>query len=296
MSILVTGSTGKIGSKVVAQLAQRGMAVRALTRSPEKAQFPAGVVAVKGDLLDTDAMRAALEGVSTLFLLVPNDADELTQAINTLSLAREAGVKGIVYLSVTRSDQYADVPHFTAKYAVERMIEALQLPATILRPSYFMQNDVMLLGVLQGAGIYPSPVGEKGVSMVDVDDIAAAAVIELVRRERASGPLPRKLVELSGPEALTGPQIAQIWSDVLGREVRYGGGDLESFEKQMRAAAPAWKAYDMRAMFRRYQQDGAVASREQLDQLTELLGRPPRSYREFAQVTAQVRTSRPTSP
>ena len=286
MSILVTGSTGKIGSKVVAQLAQQGMAVRALTRSPEKAQFPAGVTAVKGDLLDTDAMRAALKGVSTLFLLVANDADELTQAVNTLSVAREAGVKGIVYLSVTRSDQYTDVPHFTAKYAVERMIEQLELPATILRPSYFIQNDAMLKGVLQGAGIYPSPVGEKGVSMVDIDDIAAAAVIELMRRERAAGPLPRKLVELAGPDALTGPQIARIWSEVLGREVRYGGGDLDAFEKQMRTLAPAWKAFDMRAMFRRYQQDGAVASREQLDQLTELLGRPPRSYREFAQAAA----------
>ena len=80
MSILVTGSTGKIGSKVVTQLVQQGFAVRALTRSPEKAQFPQGVTPVKGDLLDADAMRAALQGVSTLFLLVPNDADELTQA------------------------------------------------------------------------------------------------------------------------------------------------------------------------------------------------------------------------
>ena len=282
MSILVTGSTGKIGSKVVTQLAQQGLRVRALTRTPEKAHFPAGVTAVKGDLLDADAMRLALQGVSTLFLLVPNDADELTQAINTLSIAREAGVKGIVYLSVTRSDQYTDVPHFAAKHAVERMIEALDLPATILRPSYFIQNDVMLKAVLQGAGIYPAPVGEKGVSMVDIGDIADAAVIELIRRERAAGPLPRKIVELVGPDALTGPQLARIWADILGREVRYSGGDLDAFEKQMRAAAPAWKAYDMRAMFRRYQQDGAAASREQLEQLTALLGRPPRSYREFA--------------
>jgi uncharacterized protein YbjT (DUF2867 family) len=258
------------------------MEVRALTRTPEKARFPAGVTAVKGDLLDADAMRVALKGVSTLFLLVPNDADELTQAVNTLSLAREAGVKGIVYLSVTRSDEYTDVPHFTAKYAVERMIEALDLPATILRPSYFIQNDVMLKGALQGAGIYPSPIGSRGVSMVDIGDIADAAVIELVRRERAVGPLPRKMVELSGPDALTGPQVAQIWADILGREVRYGGSDLDAFEKQMRTVAPAWKAYDMRAMFRRYQQDGAVASTEQLRQLTELLGRAPRSYREFA--------------
>ena len=287
MSILVTGSTGKIGSQVVAQLAQQGTEVLALTRTPEKARFPAGVTAVKGDLLDTDAMRAALKGVSTLFLLVPNDADELTQAVNTLSLAREAGVKGIVYLSVTRSDEYTDVPHFTAKHAVERMIEALDLPATILRPSYFIQNDVGFKGALQGAGIYPSPVGVRGVSMVDIRDIADAAVIELLRRERASGPLPRKIVELSGPDALTGPRIAQIWADILGREVRYSGGDLDAFEKQMRAMAPGWKAYDMRAMFRRYQQDGAIASDDHVKQLTELLGRPPRSYRDFALETAR---------
>ena len=282
MSILVTGSTGKIGSRVVTQLAQQGVEVRALTRSPEKARFPAGVTAVKGDLLDADAMRAALKGVSALFLLVPNDADELTQALNTLSIAREAGVKGIVYLSVARSDTYTDVPHFAAKYAVERMIEALDLSATILRPSYFIQNDAMLKGALQGAGLYPSPVGETGVSMVDVGDIADAAVIELIRRERAPSPLPRVTVELSGPDALTGPKVAEIWSSILGREVRYGGGDLDAFEKQMRTVAPAWKAYDMRAMFRRYQQDGAVASREDLDKLTKLLGRPPRSYRDFA--------------
>ena len=288
MSILVTGSTGKIGSKVVTQLAQQGMKVRALTRTPEKAHFPEGVTPVKGDMLDADAMRVALKGASTLFLLVPNDADELTQALNTLSIAREAGVKGVVYLSVTRSDQYTDVPHFAAKYAVERMIEALDLPATILRPSYFIQNDVMLKGVLQGAGIYPAPVGERGVSMVDIGDIADAAVIEVIRRERAAGPLPRTIVELSGPDALTGPQIAQIWTGILGREVRYSGGDLEAFEKQMRTVAPAWKAYDMRAMFRRYQQDGAAASREQIDQLTALLGRPPRSYREFALETARA--------
>jgi len=114
MTILVTGSTGQIGSAVVARLAKSGAEIRALTRSPEKASFPAGVTAVKGDLLDTETMRAALAGVSTLFLLVANEPDELTQAINTLSLAREAGVKGVVYLSVVRSAEYTDVAHFTA--------------------------------------------------------------------------------------------------------------------------------------------------------------------------------------
>jgi uncharacterized protein YbjT (DUF2867 family) len=282
MSILVTGSTGRIGAQIVTQLAASGANVRALTRSPEKANFPAGVTAVRGDLLDADAMRLALAGVNTLFLLVSNAPDELTQAINTLGLAREAGVKGIVYLSVTRSAEYTDVSHFTAKHAVERMIEQMDLPATVLRPSYFIQNDATLKDPLTKAGFYVAPVGEKGVSMVDVRDIADAAVIELLRRDRAPVALPRVTYELSGPDALTGASLANIWSEVLGREVRYAGGDLDAFEKAIKTKAPAWLAYDLRAMMRRYQADGAVATPDDIARLTTLLGRAPRSYRDFA--------------
>lgn len=287
MSILVTGSTGRIGAQVAAQLAASGADVRALTRTPEKAVFPAGVTAFRGDLLDADAMRQALAGVKTLFLLVSNAPDELTQAINTLGLAREAGVTGIVYLSVTRSAEFTDVSHFTAKHAVERMIEQMNLPATILRPSYFFQNDTTLKDPLTKAGLYVSPVGDKGVSMVDVRDIADAAVIELLRRDRAPAALPREIYELSGPDALTGASLASLWADALGRDVRYAGGDLDAFEKAVKANAPAWLAYDLRAMMHRYQADGAVATRADLDRLTTLLGRPPRSYRDFARETAR---------
>ena len=287
MSILVTGSTGRIGAQVVAQLATSGASFRALTRTPEKAGFPAGVTAVRGDLLEADAMRLALAGVNTLFLLVSNAPDELTQAINTLGLAREAGVKGIVYLSVTRSAEYTDVSHFTAKHAVERMIEQMDLPATVLRPSYFFQNDATFKDPLVKAGLYVSPIGDKGVSMVDVRDIADAAVIELLRRDRAPVALPRATYELSGPDALTGDSLAKLWSDALGREVRYAGGDLDAFEKAVKTKAPAWLAYDLRAMMRRYQVDGAVATPTDIERLTTLLGRPPRSYRDFARETAR---------
>ncbi|RZL90760.1 MAG: NmrA/HSCARG family protein [Variovorax sp.] len=225
--------------------------------------------------------------VNTLFLLVSNAPDELTQAINTLGLAREAGVKGIVYLSVTRSAEYTDVSHFTAKHAVERMIEQMDLPATVLRPSYFFQNDATFKDPLVKAGLYVSPIGDKGVSMVDVRDIADAAVIELLRRDRAPVALPRATYELSGPDALTGDSLAKLWSDALGREVRYAGGDLDAFEKAVKTKAPAWLAYDLRAMMRRYQVDGAVATPTDIERLTTLLGRPPRSYRDFARETAR---------
>lgn len=286
MTILVTGATGRLGAQIIAGLVQRGADIRALTRDPAKARLPDGVTAVGGDLADIDAMRAALRGVSTLFLLVPNVADELTQAITALNLAREAGVRGIVYLSVFGGEAYSDVPHFTGKHAVERMIAALDLPATVLRPSYFMQNDLLQKAPLLGAGLYAAPVGSVGIAMVDTRDIAEAAVAELLRREASPGPLPRDAYDLVGPDNLTGPGLAALWSDVLGRAVRYAEGDLDTFETRLRSFAPGWLAYDLRVMMRRYQQDGAAAGPDAVSRLTALLGHAPRRYRDFAAESA----------
>lgn len=282
MTILVTGSTGNIGSQVVAQLAGKGTDVRALTRSPEKARFPEGVVPVKGDLSDVDAMRGALAGVGTLFLLAPNVPDELTQAMIALNLAREAGVRGVVYLSVFKGTEYTDVPHFTGKHTVERMIEQCGIPATILRPAYYIQNDLRQKNALLGAGMYSVPVGQKGISMVDTRDIAEVAAAALLRREQAGDALPHEIVELVGPDCLTGPALAELWTEVLGRPIRYAGDNLEMMEQKMKAFAPGWLAYDMRLMMNRYQQDGAAATPAELDRLATLLGHAPRSYRDFA--------------
>ncbi|QPF86208.1 NmrA/HSCARG family protein [Bradyrhizobium genosp. L] len=286
MAILVTGATGTIGMQVLNHLAGRGVEVRALTRSPGSVQLPSHVTAVRGDTADVESVRAALDGVSTLFLLVPNVADELTQAMLTLTAAREAGVKGIVYLSVFKGEAYADVPHFAGKHTVERMIEALDLPATILRPAYFIQNDLRLKDVLLKFSAYGMPIGAKGISMVDIRDIGEAAAVELVRRERAATPLGRETYALVGPDALTGESIAAIWSEALGRTIGYGGDDLAAMEQRLKAAAPAWLALDMRLMLGRYQTDGAVATADDLARLTQLLGHAPRAYRDFARDAA----------
>ena len=286
MAILITGSTGVIGSQVLAHLVGKGLEVRALTRSPEKARFPAGVTPVKGDLADIDSVRQALQGVSTLFLLAANAADELTQAMLTLAAAREAGVKGIVYLSVYRGEQYADVPHFIGKHTVERMIEQCDLPATVLRPAYFIQNDQRQKDALLKHGVYGMPIGHQGISMVDIRDIGEAAALELLRREQAKEPQPRETYELVGPEAIGAESVAAIWSEALGRPIRYGGDDLDQLEQRLRAFAPPWHAYDLRLMFRRYQTDGAAALDSEVERLETLLGHPPRSYRDFARAMA----------
>jgi uncharacterized protein YbjT (DUF2867 family) len=289
MSILVTGATGTIGSLVVQGLARQGAAVKALARTPGKTALAAGATEVVADLTDMASMRQALAGVRTLFLLNAVTPDEVTQALLTLSLAREAGIQRIVYLSVIHADQFTDVPHFTGKHTVERMIESLDLPATVLRPAYFMQNDRQVQSVIEGYGVYPMPIGSVGVAMVDTRDIADVAIAELLRRDRAEQALPRLTLDVVGPEAFTGESAAAVWSGVLGREIRYGGDDLQAFEAQLAGAAPSWMAYDMRLMMGRIQRHGMQPADGTVRQLEALLGRPLRRYeavvRELAGAT-----------
>ena len=287
MTILVTGATGNVGHNVVEQLAQRGAQVRALVRDPSKANFPAGVEVVRGDLLDVDSLRAAMSGVSALFLLNGVVADEYTQALIALNVARETGIERIVYLSVIHSDRYVNVPHFAGKFGVERMIEQMKLGATILRPAYYMDNEITIKDVVTGYGIYPMPIGDKGLAMIDARDVAEIAAIELNRREQSPAPLPLNYINLVGPDTLTGADAAAVWTDVLGRTIAFPGNDTAGFEKNLRQFMPSWMAFDMRLMAERFLTEGMVPDKGDVERLTNLLGRPLRSYRDYvAQITA----------
>jgi uncharacterized protein YbjT (DUF2867 family) len=286
MTILVTGATGQVGRQVIDQLVKRGAAVRALVRDPAKADFPAGVNVVQGDLPDPDSLRSAFKGVSTLFLLNAVAPDEFTQALIALNVAREAGIERLVYLSVIHSDRYVNVPHFAGKYGVERMIEQMGFSATILRPAYFMDNELTIKDTVTGYGVYPMPVGSKGLAMIDVRDIAEIAAIELVHRNHATRPMPIERINLVGPDTLTGADAAAIWSEVLDRPIVYVGDDTAAFEQNLRNFMPAWMAYDMRLMGERFLSDGMVPDEGDLARLTTKLGRPLRTYRDFVRAVA----------
>lgn len=282
MTILVTGATGTVGRHVIEQLVKRKADVRALVRDPAKANLPAAVNVVKGDLLDVDSLRGAFAGVSTLFLLNAVVADEVTQALVALNVAREAGIDRIVYLSVIHSDRYVNVPHFAGKLGVERMMEQMGMHGTILRPAYFINNDLTIKDVVLNYGVYPMPIGSKGLAMIDARDIGEIAAIELLRREQSNEALPLDRINLVGPDTLTGAQVAAIWSEALRRPIAYGGDDPGAFEQNLRTFMPSWMAFDMRLMSERLVTEGMVPGAGDVERLRALLGRPLRSYRDFA--------------
>lgn len=279
MKILVTGGTGRVGSEVVKELRKRDVEIRVLVRT-EGSPLPQGVEVVVGDLLNPVSVQKALDGVDKLYLLNAVTPDELTQGLIAYDLARKSKLSHIVYHSVFRVEHFKDVPHFASKLAIESALREFDLPFTIIRPNYFFQNDVSLKDALTGEGIYPMPLGPVGISAVDVRDIAEATAVALTQDGHHG-----KTYNLNGPDVLSGPKIASIWSALLGRGIRYAGHDMDAFETQMRERAPAWSAFDIRMMFQGYLERGFAAEKGDLETLTALLGHAPRTYESFARET-----------
>jgi uncharacterized protein YbjT (DUF2867 family) len=280
MKILVTGGTGHVGSEVVKELQKRKADVRILVRK-EETPAPEGVQVVMGDLLDPVSVQRALDGVDKLYLLNAVSPDELTQGLIAYDLAKKLKLKHIVYHSVFRVEHFKDVPHFASKLAIENAMREFDVPFTVIRPNYFFQNDASLKDPLTKAGTYPMPLGRVGISAVDIRDIAEATAIALTSDGHYG-----KTYNLNGPEVLSGPKVASIWSEVLGKEVRYTGENMDAFEQQMREQAPSWSAFDVRMMFQGYLERGFVAGPGDLETLTKLLGHSARRYEDFARQTA----------
>jgi uncharacterized protein YbjT (DUF2867 family) len=280
--ILVIGGTGNVGGALVGELLKRGANVRVLARKHSgEGNLPAGVQVAIGDLLDPVSLQKALLGVDRLYLLNAVVPDELTQGLIAYGLAKRLKLKHIVYHSVFRVEHFKDVPHFASKLAIENALREFDVPFTVIRHNYFFQNDATLKDALTKAAIYPVPLGQVGVSAVDIQDIAEATAIALTSDSHYG-----KTYNLNGPEMLSGPKMASVWSGILGKEIRYSGDDMDAFEEQMRKRGPSWSAFDIRMMFQGYLERGFVAEAGDVEALTNLLGHPPRRYEDFARETA----------
>ena len=195
--------------------------------------------------------------------------------------ARLAGVKRLVYLSVQDADVAVHLPHFGSKFAVEAAVKASRFEWTILRPNNFYQNDVFFKDALLQYGVYPQPMGDVGLSRVDVRDIAEAAAIALTTGAHAG-----KTYNLVGPEPVTGKSTAETWSRVLGRPIAYAGDDLDAWEKQSLQYMPASLVFDFRLMYQFFQEKGLLAGPADVERQTRLLGHPPRRFEDYAREMA----------
>lgn len=286
MKFLVLGATGTVGSNVVRELLARQQQVRVLTRDPAKTRsLGANVETVQGNLLDPATLRTLYDGVDGAFLLNSVSQTETNEGLMAVSAAMTAGLKRLVYMSVQHADRAPHLPHFGGKLGVEAAVKASGSEWTILRPNNFFQNDLWLRDAILQYGVYPQPLGTVGVSRVDVRDIAALAAIALTQGGHAS-----RTYDVAGPRPLSGPQVAEIWSAVLGRTITYAGDDLDAWEKQASQYYPAWMVYDFKLMYRHFQLKGLRGSDQDVATLARALNHAPRAFEDFATETAAAWT------
>lgn len=289
MKHLVLGGTGTVGSRVVKGLVEKGENVRVLTRSLERArELPDGASGVVGDLLDPDTYGQVFSDFDSLFILNAVAPTELHEGLVALAEGKRAGAKRIVHLSVQAADAGLHIPHFASKVQIEHAIRESGVPYTILRPSNFFQNDFWFKEAVLEHGVYPQPLGDVGVSRVDVGDIAAAAVRALTESD-----FENRTITLVGPEALSGQACADVVGKALGRDIAFGGNDLDAWAEQARAMLPLWMVWDFKMMYAMFQEKGLLASESDLAETREILGREPRAYADFVGEMVEAWEARP---
>lgn len=278
MKVLVIGGTGAIGGEVIKSVRGRGADVRCMSRFTNKLKsLPPGVEACVGDLEKPGSLVMAFDGVDKVFLMTPLSRNETQLGLAAVEAAKAAGVEKLIYMSVAMPPDSRHIPHFRSKLPIEQAIRQAGYAYTILRPNNFFQNDSMWCrAAVMSYGVYPQPIGSVGLNRVDIRDVAEAAAIALTEGGHDGAEYP-----LHGPDVLTGEAVAATFSAHLGREIRYGGNDLEQWAKQAQHMMPEWMVKDLRVMYEYYQRCGLRAGAEELALQRRLLKREPRSFDAF---------------
>lgn len=277
MTILVTGSTGTIGSKVVESLAVKpGVTVRAAVRSAPRAQEMRrrNVASVDFDYGDAATIRAAVDGADAVFLvtpLVPNQAELATPLVDA---AKAAGIKHLVKLSAWGADHEPGIQLGRWHREVERYVEASGIAYTSLRPNSFMDNFIHYYPPDKAGNIY-LPWGQGACSFIDARDIAAVAALVLTTPGHAG-----QAYTLTGPEAVTIAQAADAIGEATGRTIRYVDvPEAAARQAMLDMKLPTWMVDGMMEL---HAIDKAGFGAGVTQAVPQLLGRPARRFQDFA--------------
>jgi uncharacterized protein YbjT (DUF2867 family) len=272
--ILITGASGNVGREVVKQALAVGLKIRATFQSPAvAAKAPAGLEGVIMDYAKPDTIRPALHGVEKIFLVGPPLRDLPTFEANFIKEVRAAGQQHVVKLSALGGRESM----FPSQHRdSEENIEASGLPYTFLRPNGFMQNLVNYdAGAIRSQNAFYGCQGNAAVSVVDIRDIAAVAVIVLAATGHEG-----KSYALTGGEALTNEQVAEKISRVAGRKISYV--DLPAAELKkgiLSTGTPGWSADALLDLQRLYREGKASLVTDDVERLT---GHKPITFDQFA--------------
>jgi uncharacterized protein YbjT (DUF2867 family) len=272
--ILITGASGHVGREVVKQALAVGLKIRATFRSPAvAAQAPAGLEGVIVDYAKPETIRPALHGVDKIFLVGPPVRELAVLEANFVKEVRAAGRKHIVKLSALGGRE-STFP--SGHRDSEENIEASDLPYTFLRPNGFMQNLVNYnAGTIGSQNAFYGCQGNGTVSIVDIRDIAAVAVIVLAATGHEG-----KSYALTGGEALTNEQVAEKISHVAGRKISYVDLPPAELKKGMLSTgAPEWSADALLDLQRFYREGKASLVTDDVERLT---GHRPITVDRFA--------------
>jgi uncharacterized protein YbjT (DUF2867 family) len=278
MTVLVTGATGTIGQHLVRELAGAGHAVRAAVRDRSRAAALEDTTAeiVTVDLGDAQAVDGAVAGADRVVLIAANSASQLRQETHVIDAAARRGVTQLIKVSVGGAGPEAPLALARDHYKAELLLRASGLPATIVRPGFLMQNLIQYVPWITADGVWSLPFGDGAMAMIDARDVAAG-----LARLAAGAPQPGADLTWTGAEALTLGGAAKVLSDVTGRAVHYVDGDAEQFYERCVAAGYEGRyARDLTTLYDVVVRAGWAG--EIVPGIAGLLGRPPRTFADFA--------------
>lgn len=277
--ILVTGATGNVGSRVVAELLARGEPVRAFVRDPARAAGllgPAVELAV-GDLDDPASIRRALDGVDRVVLSSANHPRQREHETNAIDAAAAVGRPWIVKLSTIGAEVGSPLAFWDCHGHVEAHLRRSGLPATVLQSHFYMSNLLDSAATVRATGKLFAPAGGARLPMIDPRDVAAAAARILTDPNPAAHV--GRTYHLTGPEAITFDDVAERLSAATGRPVGFVHVPDDAARESLRAAGmPPWMVDNLLVLFG-ILRDGRW---ETTDDVRALTGRAPRAFAEFA--------------